>query len=892
MARVLDSSDKPFSTVYEVVCHWAKLTPNATALVGEGHPPLSYSDLLTSIDAIGKALNRFGIGRNDRVAIMHPGGRDMALTILGVWSYATAVPLNPGSTLAELAFQLRELCVGAVAIAEDMDTPAWRAAEMLALPVLELASENGNTVVVAGPDGNTGSMPHKPGPAQADDIVVVLSTSGTTAHSKVVPIRNRQLVCANVHAARALDLRPDDRCLNMLHLFHYGGIGQGLSTSLISGGSVGILTNFSVRGFFDASDALEPTWCTGAYTFYNSIYRNLAGYQHRIDRVAPKYRFLRTGTGSLNPRTAEELELAFCVPIIETYGSSETGAVTSEPLPPGRRKAGSVGPLLHDKVAILDDAGVAVCTGTRGEIAVRGPTVFDGYENDEAANRAAFVDGWFRTGDLGYLDADNYLFVTGRIKELINRGGQKITPNEIDDALLAHPDILVACTFSLPHSTLGEDIAAAVVRKERSSLSERSLLGFLREKLAEYKVPRRIIFVDEIPKGPTGKFQRHKLAAAVGMTREAEATAATDENRRATPLESRLQALWASALGCPNVGLHDEFFTLGGDSLQAVELFLRIEKVLGCQLPRSVLFEASTVAEMAKRIETTTLAHCLVPIQPTGNRPIFFGVHDVNGQVLNFRPLAQHLGEDQPFYGIQSIGIDGSEAPLARIEDMAARYISEICRIQPTGPYYLGGYSMGGLVAFEMARQLRAMGQDVGILALLDTYPRHGDRRAGLLGWIEQDGTHLPDLTLSTIAHYLRQGLRHVAQNARTAVWRRLFGIAWRFYESSGLTLPKQLHKPVAANYLAARSYRLRYYDGDAVLFAAAPYAWDHGDPHDGWRRLIGGKLYILSVSGLHHQILEEPHVRDLAQKLSACISARTRHQPCETEDAVVTGLH
>jgi thioesterase domain-containing protein len=294
-----------------------------------------------------------------------------------------------------------------------------------------------------------------------------------------------------------------------------------------------------------------------------------------------------------------------------------------------------------------------------------------------------------------------------------------------------------------------------------------------------------------------------------------------------------------------------------------------------------VLFEASTVAEMAERIDAATRARCLVPVQPGGGRPIFFCVHDVNGQVLNFRALAAHLGPDQPFYGIQSAGLDGAEMPLARIEDMAARYVAEIRSLQGAGPYHLGGYSVGGLIAYEMARQLRAAGHAVGLLALFDTYPHNGFRRQSLRHVFEQNN-RLSGRKPSAVGRYLRQGLRNLVQAAQTALWRRLFGAVWQLHEMRGAPPPERLRRPIAANYLAIRRYRIKPYAGDAVLFAAGRYPWERADALEGWRALIRGSLRVRTIPGVHHEIVDEPHVRVLAQELSDALGESRANDPLE----------
>lgn len=875
----MESSPKPspqrFGTMYDAVRHWAGETPHSPALLQHGRAPLTYCDLLRSIDAMGAKLNGWGFGRNDRIAVLHPGGRDMAAAIIGIWSYSTPVPLNPDNTLGEFAIQLRDMRVKAVAILADMDTPARRAATDLDLPILEIQPDGNGAMRITATTRAEAPPDENSGPVQPDDIIAVLTTSGTTSHNKIVPIRHRQLTVRNEIASADLGLVPDDRGLNMLRLYHSGGIGQGISTPLIAGSSVAVLTDFSIEGVFEALDKEEVTWCAASYAIYHAIYPHLEAYRPTIERIGSRLRFMRSGTGPLNAAIAEKVEAAFGVPIVVTYGSSEAGSSATDSVDRPRPDRNSVGKPAHDGVAIIDETGDAVPQGSTGEIAVRGPTVFDGYENDDAANRIAFIGDWYRTGDLGYFDEDGYLFITGRIKEMINRGGQNITPVEIDDALLAHPDVVAASTFPIPHPTLGEDVAAAVVTRNGASLDQGTLAQFLSDRLTGYKIPRQIFFTAEIPKGPTGKVQRHKLAEVFVSASNPTPDTATASNREPTDLERQLQTLWAAALGRNHVGLDEDFFQLGGDSLQAVELFLQIEKTLGHPLPRSVLFEAGTVATMAKLIEGSASSGCIVPIQPDGRRAPLFCIHDIYGQVLNFRPLARYLDEDQPVYGIQSVGLDKSAPPLVRIEDMAARYIIEMRRVQPAGPYFVSGYSMGGWIAYEIAQQLRQMGQSVALLALFDTNPRQGRGRATVAGWLGHHRKQMSELNATAIAPYLARRISNMGTMAATKARERLYSTAWRMAENRGKAIPAVLYRPIEANLMAVRSYQPRPYDGDAVLLRAAPYAWMPKNAHEGWRDLIRGDLEIRSVPGNHDNLLEEPHVRDAAKALSQCLTAR-----------------
>ncbi len=619
-------TDRP-GTMYEAVRRWAEITPDAPAIAARGLSPLTYRDLLGVIDGIGGALNASGLGRGDRVAIVHPGGADLASAIMGVSSYATAVPLNPSLTAGEFAGYLHTLDVDAVAVARGAGARVRIAADKLGLAVLDIEPAAVSVAGKVGLWGATAGPPENPGPAAPDDVTVILSTSGTTSASKLVPIKHRHMIARGEDTAARFGMGPGDRVLNMMPMFHIGGLGAGLHYLLYSGAATLPIPQLDVPTIFQHLEDFQPTFLMGTYTIYHAIDAQADRYERAIALAAPHIRVIRSGTGKLEPEIAQKLETIFEAPVIQAYGSSETGFMAAEPLPPKRCKPGSVGLTASTEVIILDDAGTTLQPGRRGEIVVRGPMIFDGYENAPETNRTAFSDGWFRTGDQGYFDQDDYLFLTGRLKEMINRGGQKITPNEVDDALLAHPGVEAAAAFPVPHPTLGEEIAAAVVLAPGAVVREETLSEFLRGRLASFKVPRRLLFVDEIPKGPTGKVQRHKLTEAFHLDVSATAapqptgTQAEPQTGQHTPsaLERRLQALWAESLGIDAVGLHDNFFMLGGDSLQAIDLFLNIEQTLGHRLPRAILFEAGTVAEMAKRIEAGAPSQCLVPIQPEGD---------------------------------------------------------------------------------------------------------------------------------------------------------------------------------------------------------------------------------------------------------------------------------
>ena len=446
-------------------------------------------------------------------------------------------------------------------------------------------------------------------------------------------------------------------------------------------------------------------------------------------------RFIRSSTAPLAGPVLTALEELFSVPVVEAYGLTESAAhITSNPLPPRERKAGSVGLALGSaQVAVMDEAGGLLPPTKTGEIVLRGATVMHGYENDPTTNERTFANGWFRTGDQGFLDDSGYLFITGRLKEIINRGGQKIAPREIEEALIGHPAVADVAAFAIPHPRLGEDIAAAVVLHDNARVSHNEIRNFARARLVSFKVPSRFVFVGAIPRGATGKVQRLDLAERLGLLGLENAGGAMNASPVSSltvspagsriALEAKLAEIWAEVLGLPHVRRHDDFFEIGGDSLQALNLFARIEQVFGSDLPPSTLLEAPTVERLA-----AVIAHegpmpwaSLVAIRQGGGKLPFFCVHAHDGDVLALKRLASHLNPDQPLYGIQPRGLE-ERACDSRIEEIAAQCVREVVAVRGDEPYLLGGYCFGGTVAYEMAHQLRLQGRNVILLALIDAY--------------------------------------------------------------------------------------------------------------------------------------------------------------------------
>ena len=345
---------------------------------------------------------------------------------------------------------------------------------------------------------------------------LILHTSGTTSRPKMVPLSQANLLASAGNIAATLRLAAADRCLNVMPLFHIHGLMAPVLATLRVGAEVACTPGFDALRFFAWLKDTKPTWYSAVPTMHQAILARARRNEAAVRESA--LRFVRSSSASLPPQVMKALEDTFGAPVIEAYAMTEAAhQMCSNPLPPSPRKPGCVGPAAGPEVAIMDASGTALAQGAEGEIVIRGENVTAGYLNNPGANATAFHGDWFRTGDQGVMDADGYVKVTGRLKEIINRGGEKIAPLEVDEVLLDHAAVAQVCTFAMPHEKLGEEVAAAVVLADGAEASARDLRQFAAERLADFKTPRRIVFVDEIPKGPTGKIQRIGLAAALGL---------------------------------------------------------------------------------------------------------------------------------------------------------------------------------------------------------------------------------------------------------------------------------------------------------------------------------------------------------------------------------------
>ena len=858
----------PLASISALLQEQARARPNALAILSPGRSPLTYEALWRQTLYVAGSLQAQGVSHSTRVAIVLPNGPEMAVAFLGVATCATCAPLNPASRGSEFRYYLEDIGARVMIVSKGESGPARACAEEMGLKVIEIAvaaSAHAGQFAMIPEQIERGAAPDFSAP---DDIALILHTSGTTARPKIVPLSHANLMASADNISRHLALSSGDCCLNVMPLFHIHGLIGALLASLTGGGSVVCAAGFNDRDFFEWIASFQPSWYTAVPTIHQSVLAQAALY--RKNAPSHRFRFVRSSSSSLPPTTMKSLEELLDAPVIEAYSMTEAShQMTSNALPPATRIPGSVGVAAGVDVAIMDEAGHHLAPGQTGEIVVRGASVIHAYENNPAANAAAFTGGWFRTGDQGRLDQDGRLFISGRLKEIVNRGGEKVSPREVDDVLLEHASIAQATAFGVPHPSLGEDLAAAVVLRPESQASESELRQFLFSRLSEYKVPSRIVFVDAIPKGATGKVQRTLLHQKLGSALERPFVAPGND------IEIGLATAWAKVLGVARVGVTDNFFALGGNSLGVLKLVVEMEQATGIKFQLSDIFRTPTIAELIAHTgsEAVLSASVVVPLQQEGDGIPVFCLYGIS----LYKDFAASLGKGQPVYGVyvqeeQVIlnQVMEGDSPEISIELMVNAYHKAIARFRPHGPYRLAGFSFGGIMAIELATVLRARGEAVDQVILLDTVLEQGQRR----NWGRWIAHHVGRMRKGNTLIKLRRLIAKLRA-------KRVISSSRLETRQGGTPIDEQVAvRQVAAFRRAARRWQPNRgaVDFRVILFRAldssrwAPYM-DLQDDY-GWRRYLGDRLSVVDAPGAHQSMIEPPNVAELGRKARQFLGA------------------
>ena len=728
----------------------------------------SFSQLQGMSQELEKVLRAAGLRKGEPVALVQADGACALISLLGAVAVGPACPIDPTLTPSELKHDLIQLGAGAV-IVDDTASVAAVIAAGIGMAVIEARAGSPRCHWRLIREKVIGSE------RRLDpDILLFLHTSATTSHRKLVPLTQENISVMIENTLRVTKLAKDDRLLLLARSFHIQGVLSVLA-QLRVGGSIIAPDELTPTAVHKLLREFEPTW----YTCGPTMHRALLSEINRSGRAPDSLRFVRSAGAPLLVELQKELSASLQVPVLDVYGLSETGGVASTTL--GEcSPAGSVGRSMGPELAVMDRTGGLLQTGEEGEIVVRGPEVMHGYDSDEVANEEAFRNGWFCTGDLGQLDDAGHLFLRGRLKEIINRGGKKVIPDEIDAVLTHHSAVRDVAAFALPHATLGEDVGCAVVLWPDKSVTLEELRTFAAEQLAPFKVPRRIFLRETIPRGSTGKPQRRLLREEYTQASERFVEHVTHAvSPGIAEDKSQILRIWASFLDSERIGDHDDFFALGGDSLSAASMLSAVTALFGLTIPltgeafvsRPTVTGIMRMVADAEEVETASRHEGIeYPMREQGALGTLFFVPASETKGLYLRRMVQHFRGDWASYLLRP-SESAPFRPLYSIEDAARHVVIALKHLQPEGPYVIGGYCQGGVIAFEAALLLEHAGERVSLI-LFDT-PLPGGASA-FRQWKDFNANAQDKVRAATLGGDLKPLLKSIRSMSRKVTWRVL----------------------------------------------------------------------------------------------------------------------
>jgi oxalate---CoA ligase len=706
------------STISQVLATRAAAHPDAPAIVATGLVPLSFAALAEQIEKIGKQFEAAGITGASRVGIALPRGPEAALLSIAACCHATVVPINIALSSIDLRTELERVRLDALILSDQASLPDWASGAGDDCGLFAAARAVSSFEAIRLRQVRPVRRPKPPRPISAQSWAVVFRTSGTTGLPKRVPVTHENLVEMARKMERWLELKPTDRSACIMPLHYNAGFKATLLVPLLAGCSVALPESAAPQDFESWVTELRPTWLTASPAFLQAVVDTLA--RRAADVPAPCFehslRFVLSTASYLSDAIRRDLERLLAVPVVEFYGLCEAGMMTAPMLRPGESKPGSAGRIPQDEVAIRSDTGRWLPAGEPGQVMLRGPSVMPGYlVEDIDGVPTGLHDGWLATGDIGTVDSEGFLTILGRTREIINRGGEKIAPYDVEKALLGHPAVREAAAFAVPHPRLGENVGAAVVLHDGAQATSLQLIDFISGRLAPFQMPRQIHVVASLPVGLTGKISRSSLSSQFAGYR-------MPAVRPAASLEILIADIWQQRLECADIGMDDDFFQIGGDSLQATEMLLDLEKTTGQRISPSDVRAQLTIRRLCEVLARAAEAkqELLTEVRSGTGTPLFFCHGDFGGWGFYAVRLARLLAHDGPIYLLHSV-LD-SATGIDSIEEMARRYLPHVVAAAPYGPIRLAGYCHGGLAALEVARQLEAVGRDIEHVILIDTF--------------------------------------------------------------------------------------------------------------------------------------------------------------------------
>lgn len=847
------------TTVGEIIASHAMRRPNAPAIVCPNLELLSFGDLARYVQLIGNQLRAAGVSSTSRIGIALPRGPAAAILSIAACCNGIMVPLNPSLPNTDLEAELTRLRLDALIVSDDVHKWSSSAGEGCGLFTVAKSTPFRFADMALELIEPTGRRKQAP-PPTAESWACIFRTSGTTGTFKRVPVTHGNLLAMANKMQRWLQLTHGDRSACIMPLYYNAGFKATLLVPLLIGCSVALPASTQPHDCEQWLSELRPTWLTAAPPFLQAVLDRLRAQapQRPVASFASSLRFVLSTASYLPPSTSAELQDRLGLPVVEFYGLCEAGMMTAPILPPETARPGSVGRVPHGELAIQNDEGSFLGPDEAGEIMVRGPSVTPGYLVDDIDGiPASLQNGWLPTGDIGIVDSDGILTVTGRRKEMINRGGEKISPYDVEKALLAHPAVREAAAFALPHPRLGETVGAAVVLRAGHSLSSMALIAFVSDRLAPFQLPRHIQILESLPVGATGKISRAQLSrASINVRRPTEPPGA--------PLEMLIANIWQRLLNRVNIGIEDDFFEIGGDSLLATEMLLELEAITHHRVPPSAIRIPLTILHLTQILanEAAAKQEVITRVRSGAGTPLFLFHGDYLHWGLYGYRLSALLKGDVPVYLLHSV-LD-STSKVETIEDMVQQHLPHIEATEPNGPIRLAGFCHGGHAALELANQLERRGRTIESVVLIDTLSINARPfMRFIVALISLAGRMVPGAFGSKIR---REAILSLWLLSQLLKGDRKIGRVARMLRSS--TVRNSMH---AIYYRAMSQYVPPKVRAEVVCLVCEEYSAKWGYQAEPWKSLCTN-VRQARIPGGHHTCIID-HMGELASCLNGTLS-------------------
>lgn len=854
--------------IIEGIIEQAKKHPEKPAVIGIDGDGANYADVARLYETTKDFLTGIAVSGKERITVFTGSGIIDSILCLAVIEHAVLVPIDPELSQEQMASSFKLLKVDCI-ITDKSSHTAVKTAEKLGL-----------AVVLANFTGGMGNFTCSfkllrraagyPSPSQsaADDIASIATTSGTTSTPKIIPKPYSTIYAAMQRNINEYQLNETDK-VAVITKIHQNHSYNKIMMSLFTGGTAIVLSGFRHQEFIDMINMNLVTWFVTSPAVLHSLAAYLDDNNIKIDNAS--LRFIRSSGAPLTDTAREYFSLFFGVPIVQTYGMTETGGITSTFNQLCGHKPGSAGVSIGLEIKILD-----------GEILVRGDSVFHGYEDSEEPNDRYFIDGWFRTGDAGYLDEDGYLFITGRFKEMINRGGEKISPYEVEKYVLQHEAVVEAAAFPIPNTYGSEDLGAAVVLKDGNRFDLIELRNFLQGLVPAYKMPSQLYVVDKIPVGDNGKVQRRMLNDELrrrhpdqdvsgGLSMSGD----NDTVETMTETEQILKKIWVKVLKKKNFSIRDNFFALGGDSLKVAFVYSQLERALGITVPLRTMFQKPTIQELADYINARDLSGSgfkfLVPIKDTGYKEPLFCIHAADGEAVTYHSLGEYMPEEYPVYGLRFV-LEGTTWNLpVTFNQIGEQYAREIEKVCPDGPFHLCGTCLGGVLAFAVAQALAENGKEVATLVMLDSvYPRGTARPQKMIPLFINSWYELQDYSIRYKMKMIEKKIRTmVSLKFRTSKTKKYLEMSNQMKRPAAVKIPKD----VVLSY-AHGTYQPHFLNGTIYYFRAVKDKVKRRDFGSQWSNMAD-HFHVQDMPCRHNEINSPENSKLLAEKLCSIMVIR-----------------